>query len=365
MAERKEVREPLAREPEKGPAKEPPKQPEDKVQVQPAQKPPEEKGAPKAANEAKPPVKEKSVVDVLKEAYNSKIIGKDDYDRALYKLLHKEVVGVEEPVEFKIYKNDGKVEMLVERGEIDIPTNSHIEVRKEGDRIIIRSNDSEGGGAGGVARDFGSGRPASSKVATTEAPGAEIFSSEELETIEKEFQSRGTSGELVVKNETSTLKEDLELIDLRREFASPEKEKKETPEEKEAEEPGLLDGILDKVSHLTKKFKEEGREEKLARLSLVNLGKIKELKEERRAIIGVAYVLKQFLQVRFNIEREVTYHELVDELKGKDMDRELKDQLMDFFRKMPAMMYARVPLNESLPRSYNLAERVIKELSAA
>ncbi len=47
------------------------------------------------------------------------------------------------------------------------------------------------------------------------------------------------------------------------------------------------------------------------------------------------------------------------------MDRELKEQLMDFFRKMPVMMYAKVPLNESLPRAYNLAERVIKELSAA
>jgi hypothetical protein len=311
-----------------------------------------------------PLAKEKSVVDVLKEAYNSKIIGKDEYDHALYKLLHKEVSGDEEPVEFKIFKNDGKVEMIVERGEIDIPTNSHLAVRKEGDHLIIKSDGfgekTQEGSAG-----FGGGAPAPLPAQGADTSSADVFTTEELETIEKEFQSRGTTGELVVKNETSTLKEDLELIDLRREFASAEDEKKEAAEPKEAEAPGLLDGILDKVSHLTKKLKEESREEKLRRLSMANLGKIKELKEERRAIIGVAYVLKQFLQVRYNIAREVTYHELVDELKGKEMDRELKEQLTDFFRKMPAMMYAKVPLNESLPRSYNLAERVIKELSNA
>lgn len=323
-------------------------------------------------NAAKPqaPPREKSVIEVLKEAYNSRIIGKDDYDHALYKLLHKEVAGTDEPVEFKIYKNDGKVEMIVERGEIDIPTNTNLEVRQEGDRIVIRgggNHDIKDGREEPGRQGFGlqpPSTPASSPPAVS--GNIDVFTAEELEMIEREFQSRGTSGDLLVKNETSTLKEDLELIDLRKEFAPPEDEKKEAePEEKEAEEPGLLDGILDKFSHLTRKLKEESREEKLRRLSLENLAKIKELKEERRAIIGVAYVLKQFLQVKFNIAREVTYHELVDELKGKDMDRELKEQLMDFFRRMPVMMYAKVPLNESLPRAYNLAERVIKELSAA
>jgi hypothetical protein len=193
----------------------------------------------------------------------------------------------------------------------------------------------------------------------------DVFDSSELENIEKEFRYMGgPQDDTGIRNETSTLKEDLELIDLRKEFQDKEDEAAEEPEVKEEEEPGLLDGILDRVLKLTGRFSAEGKETKLRRMSLENLGKIKEIKDERRALIGVAYVLKQFLEIRFDIKREVTYHELVDELKPRDIDRELKEQLMDFFRRMPVMMYARVPLNESLPKAYNIAEKTINTLSA-
>jgi hypothetical protein len=310
----------------------------------------------------------KTVIDVIREAYDSNLIEKEEYDKALYKLLKKEVTGDQESrensvTEFKIFENDGKVEMIVERGEVDIPANSNIEIKREGGHLSIRSKVH---GAGNAA-DAESKEEIPTPLPQQESSGTkDVFDPAELEAIEKEFQSAGGSQEISLSKETTNIREDLELIDLRREFKKPEEEEKTeaSEEKKKEEEPGLLDGIIDKLSKLTGRLREEGKAGKLKRMSLENLNKIKEVREERRAIIGVAYVLKQFLQVRFNIPHEVTYHELVEELKGRDIDNELKNQLMEFFRRMPVMMYARVPLNESLPKAYNIAERAINELSA-
>ncbi len=313
--------------------------------------------------------KAKTVADILKDAYDNKIIGKEEYDSAVFKLLKREVTGDNDPAsvtEFKIYKNGGHIEMVLEKGEVDIPTNSNIEVRKGDGCISIRNmNSSEPVDEGKVA-EIRSEISALSKSLGSAAPEKkDVFDSSELEKIETEFKYMGgPQDDTTIRNETSTLKEDLELIDLRREFQEKEDDAAAEPEVKEEEEPGLLDGILDRVSRLTGRLSTEGKDTKLRRMSLENLGKIKEIKDERRALIGVAYVLKQFLEVRFDIKREVTYHELVDELKTRDIDRELKEQLMDFFKRMPVMMYAHVPLNESMPKAYNIAEKTINKLSA-
>ena len=311
--------------------------------------------------------KVKTVAEILKDAYENKLIGKEEYDSAVYKLLKREVTGDHDSTsvtEFTIFKNDGRIEMVLKKGEVDIPTNSNIEVKKGDGCISIRSA-SEPVDEAKVAEIRSDISALSKSLNTGPSEKKDVFDSSELENIEKEFRYMGgPQDDTGIRNETSTLKEDLELIDLRKEFQDKEDEAAEEPEVKEEEEPGLLDGILDRVLKLTGRFSAEGKETKLRRMSLENLGKIKEIKDERRALIGVAYVLKQFLEIRFDIKREVTYHELVDELKPRDIDRELKEQLMDFFRRMPVMMYARVPLNESLPKAYNIAEKTINTLSA-
>ena len=304
-------------------------------------------------------------MDIIREAYDSNLIEKEEYDKAVYKLLKKEVTGdlgrgENAATEFKIFEKNGKIEMIVERGEVEIPANSNIEVKRDGNHLSIRSK------VHGVEPAPDAGPVDTPMPSPQQDPSStNFFDPAELEEIEKEFESNRGTHEMNLSNEASNIKEDLMLIDLRKEFAVPEEEEKEGAQQSKKEEaPGLLDGVIDRLAKLTGRLHEESKGGKLKRLSMENLNKIKELREERRAIIGVAYVLKQFLQIRFNINREVTYQELVEDLKGREMDNELKTQLTEFFRRMPVMMYARVPLNESLPKAYNIAERAISELSA-
>ena len=324
--------------------------------------------APPAQKTTSAPAK-KSALEILKESFEKGLIDKEEYEKAVFRLLKKEVTGEVDPspTELKIFRQADKFRIVLEKGEVDIPTDEKTIVKKEGNMLVIRSSSS--GSSGDL--DPKSPRwdmPFTDTPQATQTPSAtkDVFNPAELEEIERAFKSMNNSSqEMIITNEASTLKDDLELIDLRKEFQEKEREEpEEAPEEKkEAEEPGVLDGIIDKVSRLTGRLKPEDKSAKLRSLSLENLKKIRELKEERRAIIGVAYVLKQFLQVRFKIPREVTYHELAEEIKGKNIDTEIKGSLMDFFRKMPIMMYAKVPLNESLPKAYNLAEKTINELS--
>ncbi|MBN2251841.1 MAG: hypothetical protein JW724_07195 [Candidatus Altiarchaeota archaeon] len=306
----------------------------------------------------------KTVMDILKSAYKDKLIEQMEYENAVHKLLKTEVTGDCEDslTEFKIFKDGEGVQMILERGEIDIPTNSHIAVKKEGEHLLIRSTIKGGGGTKRVDDS------PETVVLKEDIPleKKEEVDSTDLEDLEAQFQSPVRFSDTGMRNGTGTLKEDLELIDLRREFQSGEYEKEELPKEekKKEEDRGILDGVIDRFLKVTGRFKEEGEKDKLKRLSLENMGKVKTIKEERRALIGIAYVLKQFLEVKYNLPREVTYHELVYELKGKNMDKQLKEQLMDFFEKMPLMMYARAGLPENLPRAYTIAERTINELSA-
>ncbi len=313
--------------------------------------------------------KKKTIMDVLRDAYNSRVIGKDEYNTAMHKLLKKEIRGDDRmiPTKFEIYKDDGSVKMILEKGEIDIPTISHVRIKKEDGVIRIRSSGkTEEIPDGKLEREIPDNGGDTDIKGEIPSKTKDTFDITELENLERELQPVDWSQDSRIRNETSNIKEDLELIDLRREFQEEtEAEEELTEEEKEEEEPGVFDGIIDRFLRLTGKLSEESKKDRLRRLSLENLSKIKEIKEERRAIVGVAYVLKQFLEVRFDIPIEVTYHDLIEEIKGKDMDKELKDQLLDFFRKIPVIMYARVPVKENLPKIYSLAEKTINRLSAS
>jgi IMP dehydrogenase len=91
--------------------------------------------------------------------------------------------------------------------------------------------------------------------------------------------------------------------------------------------------------------------------------RIKEIKDEKKAVVGTAYVLKEFLQIKFKINRELTYRELLEEIKGKDINKEIKDQLLDFFKRISINLYSGIKDHENFSKAYNLAEKTINELS--
>ncbi len=131
-------------------------------------------------------------------------------------------------------------------------------------------------------------------------------------------------------------------------------------EEEVLEEKGP--GFMDKIMRIVKKTTEESKSEKLRRMALDNLKRTAGIKEERKAIVGVAYVLKQFLEVKFGIPHELTYIELAQELRSREMKPELRESLITFFKRTSIMVYANMPKMDNFSRVYNLAEKTINEL---
>ena len=99
------------------------------------------------------------------------------------------------------------------------------------------------------------------------------------------------------------------------------------------------------------------------RLAMENLEKTRGIKDERKATVGVACVLKEFLEINFEIPRELTYIELIQELREREMDSKLRSSLINFFKKTSIMMYANIEGVANYNQAYNLAKKAIDELS--
>lgn len=326
-------------------------------------------------------MKGKTAFDIIKEAYEKGDIEKGEYEKAMERLLKNEIEGrkISDEVvsEIRIIEKDGKTEIVLEKGEIEIPSGISVEVVKKDDEIsIITGNAGKGvvrlNEINGESRELDVNKEDTilineakdSKSGIPEEDAAYIPA--ELEDIGDHL---GTINWMETERSSKAIvcevRDEVELVDLRKKFREERKEKDaETEEKKEDEEnrkekPGLVASIL----KIIKKAKEESRSEKLRRMSLENLGRIKEIKDEKKSIVGVAYVLKEFLQIKFKINKELTYRELLDEIKGRDIKKDIKDQLLDFFKGISMSLYAGVRDHESFSKAYNLAEKTINELS--
>lgn len=107
---------------------------------------------------------------------------------------------------------------------------------------------------------------------------------------------------------------------------------------------------------------------KLRKMSLENLAKVGQIYDRRDAIAGIGYVLKQFLQVRFNISQELTYSELVDRLNDAAISDDLKKPLMKFFMNLSNVAYASDDYakgisEENFPGIYDMTKHVILDLT--
>ena len=310
-----------------------------------------------------------SISAMLKDAYDRGIIDKDKYDYALKKIsensakIRPRKSSLIADIEF-VEKN-GRPEVIVEDGEIDIPKTSEIEVVKRDDEISIIVKKKSGTGKTTVEDIKGImdiERIAEIQDTETEAKdkSPDIDIEDKLEEIESmSLEESGGSSFLI-----GEMKDELKLNDLRREFKDELKAKKEEEEkgEEEVEEKSRF-AFLNFILKFLKKTTEESGPAKLRRLSLENLEKVKEIKDERKAVIGVAYVLKQFLEVRYRIPHELTYLELINDLRNREMDDELRNKLIKFFKRISIMVYANIPSMDKFTAAYNLAEKTIRELT--
>lgn len=176
---------------------------------------------------------------------------------------------------------------------------------------------------------------------------------------EKEWEEEGKMGE---KREGSLLKQ-AGLIDLKKEFQpAEEEEEEEVVEEEEEERVGILKRLIMWITG--EEWGEEADTDKLKRLTLENLERVRaSIKDERRAIIGIAYVLKGFLQVRFGINKEMTYMRLLKELESKEMKEDIRKSILDFYKRLTIEEYATGLSGWRLEEVYNMARWVVEELS--
>jgi hypothetical protein len=153
--------------------------------------------------------------------------------------------------------------------------------------------------------------------------------------------------------------EGVELADLKKLYLKPPKEEKEEEEAKVERKPGFFERI---VVRLEGNIVKKGPSMALESAALHNLEKANTMSDERKKTILSAQVLKEYLEVKLNIDRELTYYELLEEVdKNVAVDGSYKDRLRDFYERVSTQEYS--DSGETYMGSataYNFAREVIE-----
>ncbi len=159
--------------------------------------------------------------------------------------------------------------------------------------------------------------------------------------------------------------EEIKLIDMKKEIPPKEKKAEEKKKKKKKTEEKKEGGLITGVTKIFKQTKKENREAKLERLAKENLEKIKEISDRRKAIIKVAHVLKDFLEIKLEINFSTTYGELIDILKEKkEIHDDIKKEIIGFFQRVSECEYAGKGFEgENFSDFYKSARRIIEEMS--
>jgi len=242
-----------------------------------------------------------------------------------------EASGGESPIEGDEFVSETEETPLLES--IDVP-----DADKEEDEIKIGEEDS--------IPDW---------LESTEIPDDEVGSEEAARRAEER------------KRMLEAIGINVDLADLRKEFATEEPEE-EPEEEFEDEELGIIEGVVDDLMNRFQKTTQESPESKLRRLTFENLNKVSMMDNKRKATIGIAYVLKEFLEIRFNMPHELTYKELAEAIRSLDIRGSVKDELIRFFDGVRDMAYSpdetkQQQTIENFPQTYDMAQRAVSELT--
>ncbi|OYT27169.1 MAG: hypothetical protein B6U97_02175 [Candidatus Altiarchaeales archaeon ex4484_96] len=247
--------------------------------------------------------------------------------------------------------------IVLREGQIEIPSDSKVHfIRKDGKIAVVvcqRDGDMQLDGEIIDLKELGIGEGLS-----FEAEGDRV--EDILKSIQESSLAEGGWVDEAKGDEfIGDIKGDINLLDLRKEFMERVDEEEELEEEEFEEE----EGLLDRIKGFVKKTAVESREEKLRRMTLDNLERTHGMRDRRKATVAVACVLKEFLQIKFGIERELTYMELIQELRERDISKKLRNSLIRFFKSTSIMMYANIEGAANHGEALNLAKRTVEELS--
>ena len=272
------------------------------------------------------------LLGILKDLYKEKIISKKKYQSMVDRILAEEM-GEKQPVSEK--ETEEKKSEWSKPQEIEIPVERFFALVRKGTKLKLMLS------SGLEDLDEEKKVKVKSEMKTVEDRGEH---KEDVETKEE-------------KTDREKMKEELNLIDVKKEVKIEPKEKKEV---KKIEKPS----VFSRIKKIIKFKRKESEKEKLKRLSLENLERVKKLEDKKKLVIAAAAVLNDFLEVKLGIPRELTHNELANELEKREMkDELLKNQLIDFFRRLAVEEYTDRLDMEDPDEVVNLAEMAINELS--
>lgn len=283
------------------------------------------------------------LLNTLKSAHKEGIIDKEKYKKLKEQAVQqKKQEKGGEPVligEVRVIKKDGVPYISFRSGEITMPVSTFYEIIKETDDFIsILTGKKFGVRIEGISTpEKNEEKPKEEKTTVEEKPKSEERKKEvELKEIKKEFDLKPKEKK---EEKSKEIKEEIKI--------EPEKKKEvKPPEIKKPKKPGLLKRILGLA-------KEETEEQKLLRLTMENLSKVRNIQDKRRAIIETVHVLKDFLEVKMKIAEQLTYEEIIEELKKRKLDPKLRQEMIEFFNRINIEEYATGFDNESFENVYN------------
>ena len=131
----------------------------------------------------------------------------------------------------------------------------------------------------------------------------------------------------------------------------------------------------DKIEDKIKKFESKKRtsffglkrnkddSELLKKMVTENMKKLLQLNDDKKQIIGLSYILRQFIEIKFKIPQTLTYQEIIAEIKSRVIKDDLKIRLIEFFSKLLEEIYKGDELTISVDESFDLANQTIQEFN--
>ncbi|RLJ07742.1 MAG: hypothetical protein DRP16_02885 [Candidatus Aenigmatarchaeota archaeon] len=281
-------------------------------------------------------MKKDHLLHVLKSAHRKGVIDKKKYEKLkeqTVKQKEQEMLG--DPVligEVKLIKKNGIPHISFKSGEITMPVSAFYNIIKETDDFISAL----AGKKIGIEMEG---------QKTPQIPQQKIEKKvEEVEKKEEETKLEGMKKEFGLKPKKEEvkpeIKEEVKIEEPKKEIKKPEKS---APKPKK---PSFIKRILGLA-------KEETEEQKLLRLTMENLSKVRNIQNKREAIVSAVHVLKEFLEIKMKIAEQLTYEDLIEELKKRNIDPQLRQEMIEFFNRINIEEYAIGLDKESFENVYN------------
>lgn len=157
---------------------------------------------------------------------------------------------------------------------------------------------------------------------------------------------------------------DPDLIDMKKELPLKKKDAAKKKKKKKIKKQKDNKGLFSGVAKIFKGTKNETRDAKLERMAKENLEKVKSLTDSRRAIVKVAHVLKDFLEIKMEVTYSTTYSELIDIVKHKkNIHDDIKKEIIGFYRRIEECEYSRGFDGHDFTDYYKSALKIIEEMS--